>query len=86
MGEEWLSLTAYMKRFHTGFKEVKNMMDNGELEYKRTEGGHYKIKVGGNAVSRDIYEKEKERRIQAETKIKMLKKVLEEEVIRNEED
>lgn len=84
MEEEWISLTAYMKRFHTGFKEVKNMMDNGELEYKQTEGGHFKIKVGGNAVSRDIYEKEKERRIQAETKLELLKKILGEGVNINE--
>ena len=32
--EEWISLTEYMKRFHLGFKEVKKMMDNKELEYK----------------------------------------------------
>ena len=27
MEEEWISLTAYMKRFHTGFKEVKNKLE-----------------------------------------------------------
>lgn len=74
--EEWISLTEYMKRFHLGFKEVKKMMDNKELEYKKSEGGHFRIKVGGNTVSRELYESEKEKRIQAETKLELLKKVL----------
>ena len=66
--EEWISLTEYMKRFHIGFKEVKKMMDNKELEYKKSEGGRFRIKVGGNTVSRELYESEKEKRIQAETR------------------
>jgi len=73
--EEWISLTEYMKRFHLGFKEVKKMIDNNELEYKQ-EGGRFRIKVGGNTVSRELYESEKEKRIQAETKLELLKKVL----------
>jgi hypothetical protein len=74
--EEWISLTEYMKRFHLGFKEVKKMIDNNELEYKQSEGGRFRIKVGGNTVSRELYESEKEKRIQAETKLELLKKVL----------
>ena len=74
--EEWISLTEYMKRFHLGYKEVKKMIDNNELEYKQSEGGRFRIKVGGNTVSRELYESEKEKRIQAETKPELLKKVL----------
>ena len=74
--EEWISLTEYMKRFHLGYKEVKKMIDNNELEYKQSEGGSFRIKVGGNTVSRELYESEKEKRIQAETKLELLKKVL----------
>ncbi len=74
--EEWISLTEYMKRFHLGYKEVKKMIDNNELEYKQSEGGRFRIKVGGNTVSRELYETEKEKRIQAETKLELLKKVL----------
>lgn len=83
--EEWISLNEYMTRFHIGHKEVKRMIDNNELEYKQTEGGHYKIKVGGNSVSREIYEKEKEKRVRAETKLQLLKKILGEEVIEDED-
>ncbi|WP_317316806.1 hypothetical protein [Amedibacillus dolichus] len=74
--EEWISLTEYMKRFHLGYKEVKKMIDNNELEYKQSEGGRFRIKVGGNTVSRELYESEKEKRIQAETKLELLKRVL----------
>ena len=74
--EEWISLTEYMKRFHLGYKEVKKMIDNNELEYKQSEGGRFRIKVGGNTVSRELYESEKEKRIQAETRLELLKKVL----------
>ena len=74
--EEWISLTEYMKRFHLGYKEVKKMIDNNDLEYKQSEGGRFRIKVGGNTVSRELYESEKEKRIQAETKLELLKKVL----------
>ena len=74
--EEWISLKKYMKRFHIGYKEVKKMIDNNELEYKQSDGGHFRIKIGGNTVSRELYESEKEKRIQAETKLELLKKVL----------
>ena len=74
--EEWISLTEYMKRFHLGYKEVKKMIDNNELEYKQSNGGRFRIKVGGNTVSRELYESEKEKRIQAETKLELLKTVL----------
>ena len=74
--EEWISLTEYMKRFHIWYKEVKKMIDNNELEYKQSDGGHFRIKIGGNTVSRELYESEKEKRIQAETKLELLKKVL----------
>ena len=55
--------------------QLKKMMDNKELEYKKSEGGRFRIKVGGNTVSRELYESEKEKRIQAETKLELLKKV-----------
>lgn len=75
--EEWISLSEYMKRYHTGYKEVKRMIDNNELEHRKTEGGQYKIKVGGNTVSREMYETEKEKRIQAETKLNLVLKIVE---------
>ena len=82
--EEWISLTEYMKRYHIGFKEVKKMIDNNEIEYRQTDGGHYKIKVGGDTISKELYEKEKERRIQAETTLELVKNILNKGVNTNE--
>ena len=74
--EEWISLNEFMRRNHMGYNEVRHMMAEGDIEWRQTKGGHYKIKVGGDTVSREQYEHERERRIQAETKIELLKSIL----------
>lgn len=76
MEEEWISMTEYMKRYKIGYETVKNMIYKKELEVKETPGGQYRIKVGKDNVSRKVYEAEKERRIQAETKLDILKKII----------
>lgn len=82
--EEWISMAAYMKRFHIGYAELKRMIYNKEVESRKTEGGQYRIKVGGNNVSIEMYEKEKEKRIQAETTLQLVRKILDEGVKTNE--
>jgi len=76
MEEEWISLNEFMRRRKIGYEVALQMIENNEVEYKKTAGGRYKIKVGGNAVSREIFEQEREKRIQAETKLNLLKKIL----------
>jgi excisionase family DNA binding protein len=65
--EEWISLSEYAKRFKMHVNNVKHLIHTGELKAVRTEGGHYKIRVGGDTVSREMYEKEKEERIRLQT-------------------
>lgn len=84
MKEEWISLNEFMKRQHIGYEVALQMIHNGEIEAIRTEGGRYKIKVGGNTVSKELYEKEKERRIQAETTLELVKNLLNKGVNTNE--
>ena len=84
MGEEWISLNEFMKRQHIGYEVALQMIHNGEIEAIKTEGGRYKIKVGGNTVSKELYEKEKERRIQAETTLELVKNLLNKGVNTNE--
>lgn len=84
MDEEWISLHEFMKRRKIGYDVALQMIEDKEVECKKTAGGRYKIKVGGDTVSRDLYEKEKEKRIQAETKLKLLKNILNEGVDTNE--
>lgn len=76
MEEEWISLNEFMRRRKIGYEVALQMIENNEVEYKKTAGGRYKIKVGGNAVSREVFEQEREKRIQAETKLNLLKKIL----------
>lgn len=84
--EEWVSLQEFMRRKKIGKEVAYQLLASGKYEYEKTEGGHYKIKIGGDTVSRKMYEDEKEKRIQAETKLKLVLKILDEGVITNEED
>lgn len=82
--EEWISLNEFMKRKKIGYKLAIQLIKNKEVDAKQLPGGRYKIKVGGDSVSKDLYEHEKERRIQAETKLEMLKAILVKEECTNE--
>lgn len=76
MEEEYISLNEFMRRKKIGYETAMEMIENNEVEYRKSAGGRYKIKVGGNSVSRELYEQEKEKRIQAETKLNLLKQIL----------
>ena len=76
MPEEWISLNEFMKRCHIGYEVALQMIENKEVGCRKTDGGRYKIKVGGDTVSRSLYETEKEKRIEAETKLALLKNIL----------
>lgn len=84
MEEEWISLNEFMRRKKIGYEVAIQMIEDHEVEFKKTAGGRYKIKVGGNAVSRELYEQEKEKRIQAETTLNLLKQILVEGEKKNE--
>lgn len=73
MLEQWISQCAYMKKFHIGFSEMKHLIDTKQVECRKTEGGQYKIKIGGDTVSKEMYENERKKRIEAETKLNVLK-------------
>jgi hypothetical protein len=76
MPEEWISQNEYMRRYGLGFATVKELVDTKQVESIHV-GSHIRIKVGGNTVSKEIYEEEKKKRIEAETIILTLKKILE---------
>ena len=54
--EEWISLNEFMKRRKVGYEVALKMIANKEIESMRTPGGQYKIKVGGQTVSNEMYE------------------------------
>ena len=84
MDEEWISLQEFMRRKKIGKDVAFQLLASGKYEYEKTEGGRYKIKVAGDAISKELYEKEKERRIQAETTLELVKNLLNKGVNTNE--
>nr|DAP18723.1 MAG TPA: hypothetical protein [Caudoviricetes sp.] len=79
MEEQWISLNAFMKMRKIGYDTAIEMIENKEVESSKTPGGRYKIKIGGNTVSKEMYDQAIERAIQAETKLNVLKSILEKE-------
>lgn len=77
VNHKWISAKAYAEATGLGPEIVKQFIREGKLEGEITDDGYYKIKVyNEDAVSRDVYEKEMKRRIEAETALEMMKKIL----------
>lgn len=76
MQDEYISLNEFMKRYKIGYNNVLQMINNKEIEAHKTVGGQYKIRITKDSVSREVYEEEHKRRIEAETTIDLLKKIL----------
>lgn len=74
--EEWISLNEFMRRYKFGYDVALQMIHEGKVDYQKTEGGRYKIRVGGDTVSRELYERTLERAIKAETMLHNIKAVL----------
>lgn len=73
--EEWISLNEFMKRYKMGYEAVLKLINEGKVDAQKI-GSRYKIRVGGDTVSRELYEKTLERAIKAETKLQNIKAVL----------
>lgn len=73
--EEWISLNEFMKRYKMGYEAVLKLINEGKVDAQKV-GSRYKIRVGGDTVSRELYEKVLERAIKAETKLQNIKAVL----------
>lgn len=52
MPEEWISLNEYSRRYRMHHDQVKKLINEGKVDYFLTEGGYYKIKVGGTTDSK----------------------------------
>ena len=50
--EEWISLNEFSKRYKMSHDQVKILISEGKVDYFLTEGGYYKIKVGGQQSSK----------------------------------
>lgn len=54
---KYISAEEYSKHSGLGVEEVKRQCRMGEITCKRTEGGHYKIPIYGDAIPKEKYEK-----------------------------
>ena len=54
--EEWVSLQEFMRRKKIGQEVALQILATGKYEYEKTEGGRYKIRIGGDTVPRARYE------------------------------
>lgn len=75
MEEKWISLNEFMRRNNIGYKTALKMLEDGDVEGKKV-GDRYKIKVGGDTVSKQLYEEEHIKRIEAETTLDLITKML----------
>lgn len=65
MEEKWITLNEFMRRNNIGHDEAIRLLNSGKIEYQKSEGGRYRIKVGGN-----IKDKEKEILIKENAELK----------------
>lgn len=76
---KYLSAEKYSKESGLGVEEVKRQCKAGKIPCFMTEGGYYKIPVyEDDVVPIDRYKEEKRKRIEAETKLTVIRKMLSE--------
>ena len=74
---KYVSAEEYSRQSGMGVEEIKRLCRIGEIKCLRTKGGYYKIPVyNDDVVSKELYEEEKQKRIEAETKLSLLKQDL----------
>lgn len=79
INHKWISANEYAKQTGLGAEKVKQFIRAGKIEGEQTEDGYWKVKVyKDDAVSREVYENEKARRIELETTVNVMKKILKE--------
>lgn len=70
---ELLTRNQYMKRFNIGYDKMQKMIANKEVDYLPTAD---RIRIDENTVSIELFNEERQKRIEAETKIELLKNIL----------
>lgn len=73
---KYVSAEEYSRQSGIGVEEVKRLCRTNQLKHFMTEGGYYKIAVDDDSVPIEKYQEEKKKRIEAETKLELLKKIL----------
>lgn len=65
-----------------GVEKVKQFIRDGKLEGEQTEEGFWKVKVyNDECVSKEVFEEEHQKRIEAETTLKNIQNMLKEVIL-----
>ena len=70
---ELLTRNQFMKRYNVGYDKLQKMIANKEVEYLPTAD---RIRVNENVVSVEIYNEEVKRRIEAESQLENIRKIV----------
>lgn len=82
VNHKWLSATEYARQTGLGVEKVKQFIRDGKLEGLQTEDGYWKVKVyNDECVSKEFFEKEHQKRVEAETTLKNIQNMLREVVL-----
>lgn len=73
---KYVSAEEYSRQSGIGVEEVKRLCRTNQLRHFMTEGGYYKIATDDNSVPIEQFEEEKKKRIEAETTLELLRKIL----------
>lgn len=73
---KYVSAEEYSRQSGMGVEEVKRQCRIGQIPCNMTEGGYYKIPIYDNSVPIEQFEVEKKKRIEAETTLGLLQKIL----------
>ena len=72
----YVSAEEYSRQSGIGVEEVKRLCRNNEIKHFMTQGGYYKIAVDDTSVPIEKFEEEHNKRIEAETTLKLLQNIL----------
>ena len=73
---KYVSAEEYSRQSGIGVEEVKRLCRTNQLKHFMTEGGYYKIATDSDSVPKALFEEEKKKRIEAETTLQLLQKIL----------
>lgn len=73
---KYVSAEEYSRQSGIGVEEVKRLCKTNQLKHFMTEGGYYKIATDNDSIPKEQFEEEQRRRIEAETTLQLLQKIL----------
>ena len=82
INHKWMSATEYARQTGLGVEKVKQFIRNKKIEGEQTEDGYWKVIVyNDECVSKEIFDEEHQKRVEAETTLKNIQNILKEVVL-----